>query len=393
MRSFKTELNLNNKQKTLCAKHAGVARHAWNWALDVCREAYASKQKRPSAIDLHKKLVAEVKSIHAWYYEVSKCAPHQALRNLDVAYKRFFKKLGGFPKRKKKGRRDSFYLENPNKVGIQIQGKRIKVPVLGWLRTFEKLPTCNPKSCCISCRAGRWFISFRLDSLPQPTPKPHERVGVDLGISTLATLSTGVDFKNPRAFRSNQIKLKNLQRKFNRQAKGSNNRAKTKLKIQRLHFRIANIRANAIHHLTSHLSKNHAAIVIEDLNVRGMLKNRKLAKSIADVGMYEFRRQIEYKCKWYGSELRIVDKFFPSSRLCSSCGNKKETLSLSERVYVCDACGFEINRDFNASVNLRNAVSSTVYACGATVSPSESLAGCCEAGIKRQSTLVDSSRF
>jgi len=378
MKSFKTQLDLTNKQKTACARHAGVARHAWNWALDVCRQAYQDKEKRPSAIDLHKRLVAEVKTVSAWYYDVSKRAPQEALRNLDKAYKRFFKKLGGFPKRKKKGRRDSFYLEG----AIQIKGKKIRLPVLGWVRTFEKLPTSSPKNCVVSKQGGKWFVSFKLDHKSQPTAKAVDVVGVDLGIATLATLSTGKTFDNPKASGRNQAKLKALQRKLGRQKKGSNNRAKTKEKISRLHYRIACIRADHLHRLTSHLAKNHGKIAIEDLNVKGMLKNRKLAKAIADVGFYEFRRQLTYKCEWYGSELVVVDRFFPSSKLCSNCGSRKDRLELSERVYECESCGVSLSRDFNAALNLRNAGSSSVYACGATVSPNFGLASCVEAGTK-----------
>jgi len=383
MKSFKTQLDLTNKQATACARHAGVARHAWNWALDVSKQAYKDGQKRPSAIDLHKRLVAEVKTVHAWYYDVSKCAPQEALRNLDKAYKRFFKKLGGLPKRKKKGRHDSFYLENVNPGGIQVKGKKIKLPVLGWVRTFEKLPVACPKNCVVSKRSGKWFVSFRLDSKPEPMPKVTDVVGVDLGVAALATLSTGKEFANPKAFRRNQNKLKHLQRKLARQKKGSKNRAKTKEKISLLHYRIACIRVDHLHKLTTHLAKNHGKIVIEDLNVSGMLKNTKLAKAIADVGFYEFRRQLTYKCEWYGSELVIVDRFFPSSKLCSNCGSKKDKLELSERTYQCGSCGVSLSRDFNAALNLRNAGSLSVYACGATISPDFGLASCVEAGTKR----------
>lgn len=374
MLSFKTALDLNNKQKTRCAQHAGVARHAWNWALDICKKAYESGEKRPSAIDLHKQLVRDVKSLHPWYYDVSKCAPQQALRNLDLAYQRFFKDLKSkktrkskHPVRKKKGVRDSFYLEGT----FEIDGTWVKVPKLGWLQCHEILPDGNIeiKNCVISRRADRWYVAFKTGKVPEVTTKLHDVVGVDLGITTLATLSTGIDFRNPRAFKSNKAKLARAQRKFSRQKKGSSNRKKTKEKIAKIHARIADIRNDSLHKLTSYLAKNHGRVVIEDLNVSGMLKNHKLSAAIADVGFFAFRRQLEYKCEVYGSELVVVDRWFPSSKTCSVCGELKDKLSLSERIFDC-VCGHRMSRDLNAAINLEHAGSESVLACGECVSHS-----------------------
>jgi len=367
---FKTKLKLNNRQRTTLAKHAGVARHAWNWGLGLTRDILDhnrsntdEKIKFPSAIDLHKWLVALVKSEHPWYYEVSKSAPQNALRHLRVAWDRCFKKTSGAPKFKKKGRHDSFELDGT----IRIKGlNKIQVPKIGILKTYEALPqNTQPKSVTISRQAHDWFISFRIEIEPVITPKLVDVVGVDLGIKSLATLSIGEVFEGAKAYRQLESRLSRLQWLNRHKQQGSENWKKAQRAIARLHQRIANIRKDTIHKLTTYLAKNHGTVVIEDLNVSGMMANHKLAKAIQDMGFYEFRRQLDYKTKLYGSELVIVDRWFPSSKTCSRCGKKKETLSLSERVFNCDHCGLQIDRDLNAAINLKKAASPVVSVCGA----------------------------
>jgi putative transposase len=365
MKSFKSELNLNNKQRTLMAKHAGVARHAYNWGLATCIELHEKGEKRPSAMTLHKGLVAEVKSQYEWYYEVSKCAPQQALRDLERAFKNFFTVQGrGFPRFKKKGINDSFYLEG----NLQIKGNQIKLPRMGWVKTYEKfLPPILIKSnsnVTISRKAEQWFISYKVDVEPQPVHHPNGCLGVDLGVKTLATLSNGMTFPSVKAYRKAQKKLASLQRSVSRKVKGSNNRKKAIKKLAKAHYQVACIRKDATHKLTSYLAKNHSEVVIEDLNVSGMLKNHRLAQAIADGGFYEFRRQLEYKCEWYGSQLTVVDRFYPSSKTCSDCGEIKKDLKLSDRTFICPSCGFFLDRDLNAAINLSRAGSSPVSACG-----------------------------
>jgi putative transposase len=358
---FKTELKLNNHQRTQLAKHCGVARHAWNWGLGLTKAILDNnkanpqdKIKFPTAVDLHKWLVAMVKPECPWYYQVSKCAPQYALRQLSEAWKQAFKKVKKPPKFKKKGRADSFTVDG----SLAIDHYRVKVPVIGWLKTYERLPVDQkPKSFTISRTADRWFISWKIEIEPINNAKPVPVVGVDLGIKTLATLSTGEVFEGAKSYRLYEKKLSRLQWLNRHKVKGSNNWKKAQIQIARLHKKIANICKDTLHKLTSYLAKNHSRIGIEDLNVSGMLANHKLAKAIADMGFYEFRRQLEYKCELYGSEMVVVDRWFPSSKTCSNCGTKKETLSLSERVFHCDHCGLEIDRDLNASINLEKAVS------------------------------------
>lgn len=374
LKGFQTKLNPNNEQSTKFAQHAGCARWAYNWGLDqhfkalearnVAKQKGKTIPKLPSAIDLHKRLNAEIKPQHQWFYESSKCAPQQALRDLDNAWKRKLKVKGsGTPKRKKKGVNDHFYLEG----SIQIKDSFIQLPRIGLVRLHEDVPNQKLKNVAVSRKADDWFVSFKVEYQPVPTEKGFGRVGVDLGIKTLATLSTGQVFPALKPYRENKAKLKKLQRQLARQNKGGKNREKTKHKIAKLHVRVANIRNDATHKLTSHLAKKHSEIVLENLNVSGMMKNHKLASAIADSGFYEFRQQLEYKAEWYGSKVVVIDRFYPSSQLCSCCGHR-QPMPLHLRQYDCSNCGGSLDRDLNAAINIRNysetADSSSVEACG-----------------------------
>lgn len=361
--SFKTELKLNNYQRTGLAKHAGVARHAWNWGLDLCQKILnynlnnpEEKRKFPSAIDLHKLLVKLVKVENPWYYEVSKTSPQYALKYLSVAFIDFFKKKTtkgrpvGFPNFKRKGQHDSFTLEGTIRVGH----RSLQLPKLGILKTYERLPQgLSPKTAVISRTADRWFVSFSYEVESTPTTKTVGACGVDLGIKTLATLSTGETFANPQPYRKSQARLARLQKAASRKNKGSNNRHKANMKVAKQHARTSNIRKDTLNKLTTHLAKNHSQVVIEDLNVSGLMANHCLAKSIADLGMYEFRRQLTYKCELYGSELIIANRFFPSSKTCSGCGHIQD-MPLKERVFNCQKCSTSIDRDLNAALNLKS---------------------------------------
>jgi putative transposase len=396
LRAFKTELDLNNVQKTHCAQHAGVARYAYNWGLARKQAAYQAGEKVPTAIDLHRELNTLKKGELGWLYEVSKCAPQEALRNLDAAFAHFFrrvqeKKAGrfkgkvGFPRFKSKKRGlGSFRLTG----AIHIFERHIQLPRLGKLRLKERgyLPVSDVKilSATVSERAGRRFVSVQVEmEMPDPVVADRPVAGVDLGLRALATMSDGEAIPNPHALKRNLRKVKRLQRAVSRKVKDSANRRKAVRRLACAHMRVANIRQNAIHQATTRLTKTKSVIGVEDLNVNGMLKNRNLARAIADVGLSEFRRQLEYKAQWHGSRLVVAERFFPSSRMCSQCHHVKDELPLSERVFHCDVCGFECDRDLNAALNLECLAASSAdneNACGESVRPGLSRAVLAEAG-------------
>jgi putative transposase len=363
LRAFKTELDLNNKQKTACVHHAGAARFAYNWGLARKQDAFANGAKSPSAIDLHRELNALKKTELSWMYEVSKCAAQEALRDLDKAFAHFFRRVkekragrnvkAGFPRFKsKKHGLGGFRLTG----AIHVFEKAIQLPRLGMLRLKERgyLPGggVHILSATVSEKAGRWFVSLQVEmEVPDPLMEERPVAGVDLGINRMAQVSDGTYFENPRALKSILTKLKRLQRVVSRRQKGSANRKKAVKQLARAHFRVSNIRKNALHQATTYLTRTKSVIMLENLNVGGMMKNHHLAQAIADVGMYEFRRQLQYKGQWYGCKVLLADRFFPSTKRCSQCGHEK-SISLAERVYSCEYCGQVIDRDLNAAINL-----------------------------------------
>lgn len=365
-RGYKTEIKPNNKQRTKLAQNAGAARYAYNWALNLKQLAFKDKTKIPNAIELHRELNELKKTELPWMYEVSKCSPQEALRNCDTAFNNFFRRCKqkknkkGFPRFKsKKSGFGSFRLTGT----IKVASNYIQLPRLGKLKLKEHnyLPL-NAKilSATVSERAGRWFVSLQVEEVLETKFKPEAIIGVDLGIKTLATCSDGQTFANPKALKTNLEKLKRRSRQLSRKIKGSKNRKKAAKRLAKVHLQIANIRKDSLHKITTHLTKTKSKIVIEDLNVSGMMKNRRLSRAISDIGLFEFRRQLEYKGKWYGCEIILADRFFPSSKSCSSCGWIKKDLTLADRTFVCDSCGLEIDRDLNASLNLESyTVSST----------------------------------
>jgi len=364
LRGYKTELDLNNVQKTACAKHAGAARFSYNWGLSRKLAAYQAGEKTPTAIDLHRELNALKKTEFAWMYAVSKCAPQEALRNLDQAFAHFFRRVKekqagkkvkvGFPKYKsKKNGLGSFRLAG----AIHIFEDAIQLPRLGRLRLKERgyLPVSGVHllSATVSERAGRWFVAVQVElEIPVPQAAGKPAVGVDLGIVRLGTVSDGTEIENPRALKHALSKIKRLQRTVSRRQKGSANRRQAVARLAKAHLRVANIRKDTLHQATSLLAKTKSAVVLEDLNVSGMLRNHRLAQAIADVGMYEFRRQLTYKGKWYGCQVLPADRYYPSTKRCSHCGNVKPEMDLGQRSYACEVCGSVMDRDLNAAVNL-----------------------------------------
>ena len=321
MKSYKTELDLNNKQKTACLRHSGVARFAYNWGLRRKIEAYQAGEKTPSAIDLHKELVVLKKIELPWLYETSSKVPQHAFRHLDKAYQNFFRKCKngsvkkGFPKFKSRKQGIGAFTLNGY---IRCFEKGIQLPHLGTLRLKEAnyFPTnITVISATISERAGHWFVSILTKEEPF-RQSGTETIGVDVGIKTLATLSDGTIFENPRALKKAEKKLKFLQRSVTRKQKGSNNRKKANLKLAKQHLKVSNVRKDSLHKVSDAIIKRSALIGIESLNVQGMMKNHCLAKALSDAAMSELHRQIRYKASWARVPVVEADRWFPSSKLC-----------------------------------------------------------------------------
>jgi putative transposase len=338
---------------------------AYNWGLRVKQEWYKSTGKSPTAIALHRELNALKKTTVPWMYAVSKCAPQEALWNLDAAFAHFYrrcalKKQGkwqgklGYPrfKTKKKGL-GSFWLTGR----IVVLDKAIVLPRLGRLRLKEReyLPTKGVQilSATVSEQAGHWYVSLQVEEEQVVPENTGLVVGIDLGITHFATCSDGTVIPNPRHLKRRLKKLKRLQRIVSGRQKGGKNRKKAVRKLAKLHRQIKQQRRNTLHQVTTRLAKTKSVLVIEDLHVAGMLKNHHLAQAIGDVGFYEFKRQLLYKASWYGSRVILADRWEPSSKRCSRCGWLDADLTLSDRTFHCKQCGLELDRDLNAAINLK----------------------------------------
>lgn len=371
--AHRIRLEPNNVQATGLSKAAGVARFAYNWALGEWQRQYDLSKTdpalpRPNETALRRQLNAIKRAAFPWMLEVTKNAPQMAIIHLGRAFENFFNGTSHYPKFRRKGRDDRFTITNDQ---FKIEDKRIRIPKLGWVRMRESLQYAGHiVSATISRHAGRWYASITVDT-PDDPPLPQAEnqgaVGVDLGITALATLSNGEKVVGPKALRTLLDKVRRLGRSLSKKVKGSHNRAKAKMKLAKLHAKIADMRRDCLHKLTTDLTCRCHTIVIEDLNVKGMLKNHCLAGAIADMGFHEFRRQLTYKTARRGGTLIVADRWYASSKLCSNCGYKLASLDLGTRQWACPACHVEHDRDVNAAINLKGlAVSSNVIACGGT---------------------------
>lgn len=356
--AHKIALDPNNLQKTYFAKACGVARLAYNWALDNWQKQYQLHKEnnalpKPTEAALRRQLNAIKREQFPFMLEVTKCAPQQAIKDLGKAFKNFWAGRAKYPQFRKKGHHDSFYLSNDQ---FKVIDNQIKIPLLGWVRMTEHLRfTGKIMSATISKVADKWFVSIAVETEIQPKiAKSQSVIGVDLGVCALVTLSNGEIVNGVKSHKLLLQRLKRLSRNLSRKIKGSKNREKAKRKLAKLHAKIKNIRQDCLHKLTSRLAEQYHTVCIEDLNVKGMMKNRHLARSVADMGFFEFKRQLAYKMAMRGGNLVIADRWFASSKLCSCCGFKLEKLNLSTRTWQCPQCQTQHNRDVNAAKNLRN---------------------------------------
>ncbi len=358
-RAYRYELDPNREQRILLAKHAGAARFAYNWGLARRIELYQQTGKSTNAIEQHRELNQLKKTDYPWLYEVSKCAPQEALRDLDQAFQNFFRgrKEGrnvGFPRFRKKGQDDRFRLTG----AIRVLNRAVQLPRLGAIRLKEE-PQVQGRilSATVSREADRWCVSLTVEmELPDPVPVEGPAVGVDVGLHHFATV-VGDDgavakIQAPRPLERSLRLLRRRQRQHGRKQRGSKNRKKSAVRLARLHRRVRNIRRDFLHQLTTHLAKTKSVIVVEDLNVGRLLQNPRLARHISDSGWGEFRRMLAYKCTWYGSRLVVANRYYPSSKTCSACGHVLEALPLDVREWDCSVCGTHHDRDVNAARNL-----------------------------------------
>jgi putative transposase len=394
--AHKIALEPSNKQATYFAKAAGTARFAYNWALSEWQRQYEAWQidkslAKPTEQALRRQLNAIKRDQFPWMLEVTKNAPQMAIIQLGQAFKNFFAGRCGYPQFRKRGVHDRFSLTNDQ---FSIDGRRIRIPHLGWVRLRESLRFAGKLiSATISRIADRWFVSVNVETADLthlPKAESQGVVGVDLGISSFATLSTGEPpVAGPKAHTALLMRLRRLSRSLSKKQKGSANRMRAKNKLARIHAKIANIRLDAIHKLTDDLTHRFRIVAIEDLNVKGMMRNRCLARSIADMGFHEFRRQLNYKAQMRGCAVVVADRWFASSKICSSCGQKLNTLSLSVRQWTCPSCGVRHDRDVNAAINLKKyAVSSTVSACGGEGSGSILADGAKPTPVKQEASVI-----
>ncbi len=367
LKAYKTEIDPNNIQRTLLAKHAGASRFTWNWALNRRIDEYKLTGKSSNAIEQHRQLNSLKPTDFPWMYEVSKCAPQEALRDLDKAFRNFFAKRAKYPRFKSKKRGlGGFRLTG----SITIEAGRIKLPRIGWLRLKESdyLPTdAKINSVTVKERAGRWFVSIQVEEQIAVAENQGPAIGLDLGLKAFVVGSDGSSLEAPKPLLRSLRRLQRLSRRHSHKQKGSMNRRKSAKRLAKLHYRISCQRADFLHKATSDLTKTKSVIVVEDLNVGGMLKNHCLSRSISDAGWSEFVRQLEYKASWNGGSVVKAGRFYPSTKTCSACGMVKDEMLLSERTYHCDGCGLVLDRDVNAARNLlslSSASSARFQACG-----------------------------
>ena len=380
IKTYKVKLKPNNKQQTKIFQFCGAKRFAYNWALGKEEENYKNGGKFINDCELRKQFTQLKKTDnYKWLYSISNNVTKQAIKDACVAYKRFFQGYSKAPKFKsKRTDRPSFYVDN---IKIKFTDTHVKLEnisssrkgnkqKLNWVRLVEKnkIPTnCKYINPHVVFDGINWFICVGIEVEDVKELSTSEGVGIDLGIKDLAVCSDGNTYKNinkTQKIKKLEKRKRRLQRSISRKylnnKKGeSYNKTssiiKSEKKLLKLYHRLTNIRNDYLHKTTSEIiNRKPKFITIEDLNIKGMMKNKHLSKAIQQQKLYEFRRQLEYKCKWNNIELRIVDRYYPSSKLCHNCGQIKKDLKLSDRVYQCD-CGYREDRDYNASLNLRDA--------------------------------------
>ena len=376
LKSFKTEINPTEKQKVKICKTIGTCRYVYNFYLFHNKELYDFGENfmvgKTFSVWLNNQYIPKHPE-YSWIKEASSKSVKKSIENAYMAFLRFFYHQSNFPRYKKKGKSDvKMYFVRNNPKDCLCERHRIKIPTLGWVRLKEKgyIPTSKNgyvvRSGTISMKAGRYYLSALIEvPILKAVQETNDGIGIDLGLKNFATVSDGTVYKNinkTARIRKLEKQLRRTQRKLSRKyenlKKGKHtqkaNMSKQKLKVQKLYQRMENIRADYINKIVSEIVKTKPShITIEDLNVSGMMKNRHLSKAVASQKFYEFRAKMKTKCTEYGIELRVANRWYPSSKTCHCCGRIKKELKLSDRIYRC-TCGYAADRDFNAALNLRD---------------------------------------
>lgn len=360
LRAYRYRIYPNEEQKVMFDKTFGCVRFVYNWALDTKKKAWEEEKRNISFYDLQKLMTATIKKEKEWLCEVSSHALCFSIKNMDAAYTNFFKHGARFPNFKRKHDRQAFHSDQQHtadfKEGVLHIAKIRNIKTV-FHRTFKGAI----KDVIISKeKDGRYYASILVDTATQPMPKrpvsPDTTIGIDTGLKTFAVCSNGEEFTTPHFQRKQKRKLMLLSRRLSKKQKGSRAFNITKQKIARVHSKIAHQRMDYLHKITYRLTHENQVntICVEDLNVKGMLRNKHLAYDISDAAIGEFYRQLKYKCEWYGVNYIEVGRFEPTSKTCSVCGWKYKDLKLQERSWTCPECGTRHDRDYNASVNIRN---------------------------------------
>lgn len=353
--AYKYELDINNKQEAQLKTCSKLSQIVYNMAVRACYERFDSNEgdnKFWGLGELQKgwRRVRDTNShLKRLNKDVPSDVPNFACMNVKQAFTNWWKHSSDKPREKKN--KCSFTVWQP-----KTKSNAVRLPNIGWIRTKENIRLRgDKKSATFSTRAGRWFVSFGVDR-ERPVKHPGGiMVGIDVGLSSYITLSTGEQVEPPKSYHKAQKRLARWQRKLSRKERGSSNYKKLQKKIARLHRRIANKRKDFIDKLTTRLAKQCSDIAIEDLSIKNMMKNKYLSKAISDASWGMFRRKLEYKCGWYGCKLHVIDRWYPSTKTCSQCGSKQD-MDLSQRTYKCDECGLTIDRDLNAAKNLKSMI-------------------------------------
>ena len=409
--AFRFALDPTPTQERHLRSHCGAARFAFNWGLALVKDRLDAYQADANTTvpwtlpALRREWNHAKYEVAPWWAENSKEAYSSGLDALARALRNWSgasgapgpRRRAGFPRFKNKGRGPQTCRFTTGPMRVEPDRHHVTLPRLGTIRTHEstrKLArriehgTARILSATVSCRAERWFVSFTVEAERNANVNGRREavVGVDAGVHHLAVLSTGEIIENPRPGQSHLRKLRRLNRELARRRPGSRRREATRRRLACLHARVKNLRQDELHKLTTRLAKRYDVVVVEQLNVAGMLRNRPLARAVADTSMAELRRLLTYKTSWYGSRVFVADPWFPSSKTCSACGHVKAKLGLAERLFVCDTCGLKADRDLNAARNLAQLAAGSGAEAQNAGGPDVSLGHAEQSGQKREAS-------